>query len=275
MRACVYTCLFGGYEQLSSQPAAAGSELPFICFTDDPNLVSDTWEIRHVQPLLPDDSRRSSRYPKICAHKFLPEFEASLYIDNSVLLLRRPEVLLAALLDSEDSNMACLRHSYWDSVDAEFAAVKQYSFEHDAVLLRQIRAYSELGYDFRGTQIWAGILLRLHLMPDVIRCMEDWFANVLQFSRRDQLSFDYVARLNNFRFKAHELDNHETAFHRWPVHRQRLANDIRKDTPLPTMALNGEDLRELEERLLAMRKRSSEMSDLATARARTPGLQDP
>src|SRR5688572_10939275 len=57
--ACVYTTLIGGYEPLNEQPVAASSRVPFVCLTDDPNLASDTWQIRHVTPLFGMDPVRS------------------------------------------------------------------------------------------------------------------------------------------------------------------------------------------------------------------------
>ena len=36
----VYTALMGNYEQLNEQPLAASSAFDFICFNDDPHLVS-------------------------------------------------------------------------------------------------------------------------------------------------------------------------------------------------------------------------------------------
>jgi len=59
--ACVYTVLSGGYEQLNEQPMARQSRLKFICFTDDPELTSESWEIRPMVPILADDPVRSQR----------------------------------------------------------------------------------------------------------------------------------------------------------------------------------------------------------------------
>lgn len=52
-RRAVYTALLGRYEELNEQPTALNTDIPFICFTDDPNLVSETWQIHLVDPLFP------------------------------------------------------------------------------------------------------------------------------------------------------------------------------------------------------------------------------
>jgi hypothetical protein len=78
-RRCVYTALTGRYEKLVEQPVAHRSSVPFICFTDDPELVSGTWEIRPLKPLLGDDHVRSQREYKLRPYRFLPGFDQSLY----------------------------------------------------------------------------------------------------------------------------------------------------------------------------------------------------
>ena len=110
-RGCVYTVLFGGYEELSEQPIRQRSQLDFLCLTDDPDLRSDTWEIRVVEPFLYGDSVRSSREPKIRPHLHLHGHDVSLYIDNSVRLLEPPEVVIEMLLPGE-KKLGVLEHSF-------------------------------------------------------------------------------------------------------------------------------------------------------------------
>src|SRR5436190_13933362 len=86
VRRVVYTVLMGGYEPLLEQHVAARFDTDLVCFTDDPALASPTWQIRLVEPSLPSDSGRSSRRPKILAHEYLPDYDESIYVDNSVLL---------------------------------------------------------------------------------------------------------------------------------------------------------------------------------------------
>ena len=121
-RGCVYTVLFGGYEELSEQPIRQRSQLDFRCLTDDPDLRSDTWEIRVVEPVLYGDPVRSSREPKIRPHLHLPGYDVSLYIDNSVRLLEPPEVVIEMLLPG-DKKLGVLEHSFRSTVAREFEVV--------------------------------------------------------------------------------------------------------------------------------------------------------
>jgi hypothetical protein len=222
-KACVYTCLFGDYERLSVQPVAWFSKVPFICFTDNPRLRSRSWTIVPVDPFVPNDPARSSRHPKICAHRYLADYDLSLYIDNSVRLRRTPEAIFRNLFHSQPHKMACMHHSFRTTVREEFEAVRQLAFDPDHVLDAQIAAYEGAGRSLDEKPIWGGFLMRRHKDEDVVRCMERWFQEVSQRSRRDQLSFNYAAEQSGLSFTAHAFEIHKTPFHKWPVSKGRRA----------------------------------------------------
>lgn len=215
-RVCVYTSLFGQYEDLLEQPVAATSDIGFICFTDDPDLRSDSWQIRVVKPVLPTDPTRSARYLKICPHRFLPSFDVSLYIDNSVLLTSPPEVLIRALLPPE-TGLAISTHSSRDTVRDEFDAVVDAGYEaawvRDEQLEHYLQSYPEV---LEMKPFWSGVLVRRHLDPDVVAAMEVWWTNVLRFSRRDQLSMQVALQKVDPTYAAWALDNHDSGYWRWP-----------------------------------------------------------
>ena len=112
---CVFTVVVGGFEELLDQPCAQGSEVDFICFTDSYEAESATWQTRLFKPRFPSDNARSSRWPKINPHLFLPEHEESLYIDASVRLRQKPEVIFEDLLPP-GVGLTAMAHAYRDSV---------------------------------------------------------------------------------------------------------------------------------------------------------------
>ena len=70
----VYTVLIGDYEQLNEQPQVTTSGIDFVCFTDDTELKSETWNIRVIEPRFPRDSVRSQRYLKMIGPELLSEY---------------------------------------------------------------------------------------------------------------------------------------------------------------------------------------------------------
>ncbi len=232
-RSCVYTVLYGDRDRLHAQKVLAASGLDFIAFTDDPAANWPGWTCRTLPQRLPGDPVRSSRYVKLHPHALLPDYDASIYIDATVLLRQPPEALFAALLDGQGNPMACLAHSHRKCVLDEVRAVLSLNFDDPARCLRQMAAYAQAGWRGSVPLIWSGLLLRRHHDPGVVATMEAWWEHVLLFSRRDQLSFAFVAEQQGLAFTAHALDNEESLFHQWPVPRERQRAPWRPALPAP------------------------------------------
>ncbi len=211
----VYTVLTGGYEALNEQPIAPQSEVPFICFTDDPGLVSETWDVHVVEPRYPSDPARSSRDIKVRGHAALEGFEETLYIDNSVVLREPPESILAEWL--ADADLAMPLHSYRATVADEFEAVLEAGLDDPTRVYEQARHYlAEDPSLLEAPVIWGALIARRRAAA-VADFETDWFEQLLRYSRRDQLSVQVALRRSGVRFRAIELDNMRSAIHRWPI----------------------------------------------------------
>jgi hypothetical protein len=214
-RLCLFTTLLGQYEELNEQPVAAGSTIPFLCLTDDPDLRSDSWQIKQVAPVFGMDPIRSQRDLKIRPHVHLPDFDASIYIDNSVLLTEPPERLFERY--NPVSGFCLPRHSFRDSVLDEFVAATRLGLDDQSRIFEQLSHYS---IDFPGVleeqPYWTGILLRDHRDPVVRAMLEIWAAHVHRYSRRDQLSVNVAFRQAGLTPKVMDIDNHASWFHSWP-----------------------------------------------------------
>ena len=84
-RRVVYTCLFGYSEHFNDLVYERDSSIDFVCFTDMPELRSDFWRIEKSDRGRLDPAR-AAKQRKILAHHFLADYDASLYIDNTVRL---------------------------------------------------------------------------------------------------------------------------------------------------------------------------------------------
>jgi hypothetical protein len=221
-RVCVYVTLFGKYEDLLEQPMAADSAIDFICITDDPELESDSWQIRIVQPAIATDPARSSRYPKICPHRFLADYDVSLYIDNAVLLTRPPEEIVTALLP-DGAGLAAVEHSFRETVLDEFREVAKLGYEAPWVCYEQLEHYRQSHPDLLTMKpLIGGVLIRRHMHRDVIAAMELWWFNVLRFSRRDQLSLRVALEEANLTPVTWSLDVGDSGYWRWPASTGRI-----------------------------------------------------
>lgn len=239
-RPCVYTCLMGGYEGLHEQPAQAASKIPFLCFTDGDLPETVGWKIIRIEPSFPADPVRSQRYFKIMAHRHLLDFDASLYIDNSVQLLQPPEMMFGSLLGNHA--MALLHHSFRETVLDEFLEVSRLGLDDQARILEQMNHYLLHHPDIlQQRPLSCGILLRRHHEEVVREAMEIWFGQVLRYSRRDQLSANLALRHLGSELRIIEADNNESDFHKWPVINRRVRGHLTPSHPvtsqLPPQAL--------------------------------------
>ena len=67
----VYTVIMGDYDYLK-EPEFVMDNCDYICFTDNPDLKSDIWQIRYDNNNLLDSTRWQRRH-KIMVHQYLSE----------------------------------------------------------------------------------------------------------------------------------------------------------------------------------------------------------
>lgn len=213
-RRAVYRALIGGYEQLREEEVARDSDLPFICFTDDPGLTSETWEIVLVERRLPRDLTRSARALKIVGHPALDDYDETLWVDNTVALTRAPDALFDDWLS--DADVAAPLHSYRTSVLAEAEAVIEGGLDDYARVYEQVAHQLMDGGDvLEENPHWTGMLARRRT-PVTDAAMQAWWEQVLRHSRRDQLSFVPAMRSHDVRLRSVPIDSHESQWHTWP-----------------------------------------------------------
>ena len=212
---CVYTTLIGGYEELNEQPIVSSSNLPFICLTDDPDLRSETWDCRWVQPLFPQDPIRSQRELKLRPHIHLPEFASSVYIDNSIVLKKPPEELLR--LAGPNFDFCLPLHSFRETLLDEFMEVATLALDDASRIFEQLNHYLLTYPDALGERpFWTGMMVRDHRSDRVRSMLEIWTSHVMRYSRRDQLSVNVAFQTAELRPKSFQLDNFTSDIHTWP-----------------------------------------------------------
>ena len=213
----VYTVAMGAEFSLPATVPCSG--VSYICFSDRPQVDPNGWTVQIVEPLLPLDLTRSSREQKIRPHRWLSDFDRSIYIDTKVQLTASPLDLWDYLVPTEDTIFGALHHSFRDSIEDEFALVKGKGFDNRDVLKEQLEIYRKIAPEVLTSRpVWGGMLARRHNDRDLLNAMELWFAHVLRYSRRDQLSLVLaLSKLPRERISLTTCNNHESAFHVWPV----------------------------------------------------------
>lgn len=211
----VYTVLTESQSPLNNPFPENCAGFERICFTDDTSIESNSWEIVRFHSHYLDPAR-ASRRPKLLPHLYLQDFEWSLYIDNTVRLSMDPLEILNS--HRKQAKYWCFHHPWRDCIYDEAEEVIRSGYDDERRVREQMDYYRELGYPKKAGLSANTILLRKHNDPETIQLGEIWFEHVLRFSKRDQLSFNFVARQLDFDYGFFEGQLTDNPFMVWPGH---------------------------------------------------------
>jgi len=200
-RVVIYTALFGPSDGLIEPPVEI-ENCDFVCYTDNKKITSSIYKVIYCEPL--NDSIRAAKIYKILPHKFLPEYKYSLWIDGNVQL--KPQDIYHFVIDNLKAEpIAFLKNPERDCIYDEMGACIKQKKDDPRIMEKQIDYYRKQNYPEHNGLISGGVILRKHMDPRGTKHDEDWCDQVQKFSRRDQLSFNYVAWKNNMRYKEIDL----------------------------------------------------------------------
>lgn len=205
MKIICYTTIFDNYDDLLIPIHYENllREASFLCFTDNKNLQSDFWEIIHVDRIY-EDPTRENRYFKLCAHEVLPKHEISIYIDGNVQLKAFSLFPFINLVFSNNYEMAILKHPKRNCLYDEGDVCITKKKDNMEIIKSQLDFYKLSGFpELYG--LWACTIIFRKNTVSVKKICQDWFEQVLKYSRRDQISLPYVFWSNKF-FKFSTLD---------------------------------------------------------------------
>jgi len=213
----IYTAIFGGKDNLI-EPEYVPKGCDFVCFSDR-DFKSDIWDVRKVESKF-EDPVRSAKVFKILPHKYLFEYEISVWVDGNVLIRGDLVRLIEKYLLS--FNLAFFNHDeqkkrwkklFWikdkgdcrdciyDEAKHLLKISKDRKYKDDPILIKtQVEKYREEKYPEHNGLIAGMVILRKHNEKVVVKVMEDWWQEIKNGSRRDQLSFNYIAWKNKLDF---------------------------------------------------------------------------
>ncbi len=210
----VYTAIFGSYDDLLPQKKLPGVD--YICFTDR-SFKSRIWKVIKVEPEF-EDIARNSRKIKILAHRYLPDYSYSIFMDGNFLIKKKALSLLNELenekmLVFDHNECSDARNCIYEELEAILEEKRKTGKEKDSPekMIKQIEGFKLEGYPADNGLISSGVLIRKHLDEEVKEVMESWWKVLETGSKRDQLSFNYVAWKHNFSFKyiSEDIRNNE------------------------------------------------------------------
>ena len=186
----IYTCITGAYELLDD-PFVVSPGYDYVCFTNYDEIQSNVWQIRPIPEELNGLSEvKKQRCIKINPHKYLPEYDFSIWVDGSVKL--RKDVNEFVENNCKNSHIFIPTHPARNCIYKEADACIRMKKDTAANIEPQINRYKKEEFPKNFGLVQSNIILRYHNEPDCIKLMETWWEEVKNGSHRDQLSFDYA-----------------------------------------------------------------------------------
>jgi hypothetical protein len=192
----VYTALFGDYDNLID-PKEDYVGCDFICFIDQKNLKSDIWDIRIVEDIDLPLNMMNRRY-KILPHLYLSEYEQSLYVDTNIAIIGNLLELAKKYLDKYD--FAVPKHFSRDCIYKEAKECVILGKSKLQETKKQMQRYKIEKFPKHFGMGENNIIFRKHNKDKIIKIMNEWWNELSQETKRDQLSLAYILWKNRSTF---------------------------------------------------------------------------
>lgn len=220
----VYTAITNNRDPLQNEQNTKGAD--FICFTDDSNSKSDTWQIRKACNLFLDPNR-NAKIHKILAHKYLNKYKYIIWMDANVSLAVSARILVDKYL--KKNKIALFKHNTGrDCIYEEAETCKNLKLDSISLIDEQTAYYKKEGCPEHGGLFECTILLRKNC-KEVIRFNDFWWAEICRYSERDQLSFNYLLHKLNIKVGSMAGDIINNKYFKKVLHPRPVTNKEEND----------------------------------------------
>ena len=124
-------------------------------------------------------------------HLFFEKYELSIYIDTTYMILGDINDFLNRFL-TPDFNIYVIEHCERNCIYSEIKAVIECHKENRNISLSIGKLYKKYNYPKKNGLSDNSLIIRRHNKKDCIYLMERWWEQINIFSKRDQLSFNYI-----------------------------------------------------------------------------------
>ncbi len=200
MKNCVvYTAITEGYDNLKEPQVQQDEDIDFVCFTDDGRLQSEKWDIKMMDvPVV--ESTRKARYLKTHPHLCFPNYRYSIWVDGSLSIVGNMKHLLEEVINQ--STLGVYAHAKRGCLYSAALNCIEKQKDNKNIIEKQMNQYRQANYPANNGLVASGALVRDHHNSDVVDLMTQWWDQIYQFSKRDQLSFNYICWQLGFEYYA-------------------------------------------------------------------------
>lgn len=213
MRVCIYTAIYGDYDQLKPHPPQS-LKTDFVCFTDHA-VDENGWRVIIDDRMRGEHPRLRAKYFKVLSHGLfdgpyaethgLTGYDAVIWIDGK-FQITSSEFASEMLASVRRFGFAMRPHAKRDCIYDELTASLVWPKYHGLPLAEQVESYRQQGYPAHNGLMRCGIIVRLTKNPWLRHINRDWWQEIRKWSYQDQLSLPFVLWKRFYWFDEIRLD---------------------------------------------------------------------
>lgn len=209
----VYSCMTGAYDDVITD-FFPKPDYDYILFTDNKKLLRKKkvlwWQVKPLA-FVADDPIRSARWHKTHPHILFPEYKYSVWIDSNVQIKGSAIYSMIEKHIKLRHKIAISLHPFRNCIYDEANACILSGKDNPTLINKQMDILKKDGYPSHNGLYETNVLLRKHMEPQIIFLCETWWWFIRNFSRRDQLSFNYLLWKKSI--KHYPIDKKSLRFH--------------------------------------------------------------
>ena len=187
-----YTCIVGNYDTLKD-PAVISENFDYICYTDNPKIKSNIWEIKPIDDIINKYSNNiMNRFIKWLPYIFLSDYEFSIYVDGSIKVLNDLNEFKNKYCNDPDILMYLIPHNKRNYIYEEFLANAYGRKEEVPILYNQMKKYLNENLPDNYLLTHNCMLFRYHNKHEYIDIGNNLWKEMSRTTFRDQLSLPYI-----------------------------------------------------------------------------------
>ena len=188
----IYTSIVGNYDPLLEH-CYIMEDWDYICFSESKAIVQNhtIWKIIVLPSNEIKNNIRLSRLPKILPHRFLTEYEYSIYLDANINILDDTLEKRVNQLIKKNVKIAIAPHPQRDCVYEEAQVCIKSGKDKKSIIEKQIKEiYTLNNFPTHFGLYQNNLIYRKH--NDLVELDQLWWDIYMKYSRRDQLSLVYA-----------------------------------------------------------------------------------
>ena len=185
----VYTCITGEYDGLNEIEEKERG-IDYYCFTNNQNIKSNTWNVIYIED--PNLSNiELARKTKILGHPLINEkYEILLWMDGNITFIKKIKDFIKAYLKPKDAFVA-FKHGERNFVKDECNFCIRLRKEKREKIEKLLEYYKKEKYMDNNGLIESTVYIKRPHDKLVQETMNLWFSMIVNYTTRDQLSFNY------------------------------------------------------------------------------------